>query len=81
MDNKSLAILGFVLSFFIPLVSLIICIVAMNNMKKAGEVDGKGFAIAGIVINIVYFVIVIAAVACVVCAAGMATAGGLTSGY
>ncbi len=57
--TNTLAIVGFILSFFLGIVGSIICIVALSKIKKTGE-KGKGFAIAGIIIGIVPFVVVVA---------------------
>lgn len=60
-QKNSMAIAGFVLALLgFNLIALIISIVALNNSKKpeyAG--DGKGFAIAGIIIACVYIVVYI----------------------
>lgn len=49
---NTLAIVGFILSFLISLVGLILCIVALNQINKAGGTQkGKGLAIAGIIIG------------------------------
>ena len=56
-----MAIAGFVLALLgFNLIALIISIVGLNNSKKpeyAG--DGKGFAIAGIIISCIYLVVYI----------------------
>ena len=49
--TNTLAIVGFILSFFFGLVGAILCIVALGKIKKTGE-KGKGFAIAGIIIGL-----------------------------
>lgn len=53
MENKKtniLAVVGFILSIttFIP--GLIVSIIALSQIKKTGE-EGKGFAIAGVIIG------------------------------
>lgn len=57
--TNSLAIAGFVLSvvslFFalmglVPIIALVLCIIALVQIKNRGE-GGKGFAIAGLVIS------------------------------
>ena len=57
--KNGLAIAGFVLAFFVPLVGLILSII---GKKKSAELDGAGakLAIAGIVISCVAIVAVIA---------------------
>lgn len=69
MTNKSLAILGFVLSLVVGgLPGLIVSAVALNKMKQSGDEDGKGFAIAGLVIGIVVLAIWVLAAGCIGCA-------------
>lgn len=48
--TNTLAIWGFILAIFLPLIGLILSIVAINQVKKSHE-GGKGLAIAGIVIG------------------------------
>ena len=56
--TSSMAIAGFVLSFFCTLLGLIFSIMGYNECKRSnGIVTGKGFAIAGIVISIANVVI------------------------
>lgn len=50
--TNTLAIVGFVSSFIIQIVGLIVSIVALVKINKTGE-KGKGFAIAGIIISVV----------------------------
>lgn len=74
MNNKTLAIVGFVLALVLGgLPGLIVSAIALNNMKKTGEVDGKGFAVAGLIIGIVELALIVLSVACggaaVICAA------------
>ncbi|MDE7399717.1 MAG: DUF4190 domain-containing protein [Oscillospiraceae bacterium] len=52
-NPKTLAIVGFVLSFFIALAGLIVSAIALNKYKQTGYTEGKGFATAGLVISIV----------------------------
>ena len=71
--KNSLALVGLVLSFFVCLAGLIVSIMALNKSKQpeyAG--DGKGMAIAGIIvssieilISVIYVIVVVAAVAAV----------------
>ncbi len=50
--TNGLAIAGFVLSFFISLVGLVLSIIALNQINKSnGMQKGKGLAIAGIIIG------------------------------
>lgn len=63
---NTLAIVGFVLSFFTNLIGAIISLVSLSQIKKTGE-KGRGLAIAGAIIGfvgligwILYFIIVAA---------------------
>ncbi|MFF1633118.1 DUF4190 domain-containing protein [Leifsonia sp. NPDC058248] len=47
---NTMAIVAFILSFFISLVGVILGFVALSQIKKTGE-QGRGFAIAGIIIG------------------------------
>lgn len=76
MNNKSLAILGFVLSFFVSIAGLIISAVALKKFKESGETDGKGFATAGLIIGIIGLVGGVIGFACIGCIGGLAAAGG-----
>ena len=49
---NSLAIAGFIFSFLISLVGLILSIIALNQINKSGGTQkGKGLALAGIIIS------------------------------
>lgn len=50
-----MAILGFIFSFFIPLLGLIFSIIGLSKSKQT--LSGKGFAVAGIIISVVTMVI------------------------
>ena len=54
-SSDTFAIVGFVLTFFVPIVGLILSILGMKSTKN------KGFAIAGVILNsiIVLFTIII----------------------
>ncbi|GAA1444395.1 DUF4190 domain-containing protein [Leifsonia poae] len=47
---NTMAIVGFILSFFISLVGIILGFIALSQIKKSGE-QGRGFAIAAIIIG------------------------------
>ncbi len=54
-QKNTIALVGFILSFFVPMVGLILSIIGYQNVKKpeyAG--DGRSFAVAGIAISAVY---------------------------
>ena len=48
-QSQTINIVGFVLSFFIPLAGLIVSIIGLSKSKKTGV--GKGLSIAGIIIS------------------------------
>jgi len=49
---NTLALVGFILSFFISFVGLILCIIGLNQINGSnGMQTGKGLAIAGIIIG------------------------------
>ena len=47
---NTLAVVGFICSFLISLIGLILCIIAKNQIKTSGE-RGNGLATAGIIIS------------------------------
>lgn len=51
--TNTLALLGLVLTFFMPLVGLVLSIIGLNQIKK-GEGSGKKFAVAGIVVSSIW---------------------------
>ena len=53
--SNTMALVGFVMSFFNCVVGLIFSIIGMSQIKKTGE-PGKGFALAGIIISAVSLV-------------------------
>ncbi len=67
--TNTLAIVGFVLSFFFAIAGLICCIIARRQIKESAE-GGAGLALAGLIISIVemavaaiYIIAVVAMVA------------------
>ena len=52
--NKTLTIVGFILSFLCSLAGLIICIIAYNKSKSMGYKNN--LALAGIIIAIVFMI-------------------------
>ena len=67
---QTYAILGLVFAFFFSLVGLIMSSIALKKYKTQTSEDGKGMAIAGLVISIIsvafyvlYFFIIIIAIA------------------
>ncbi len=75
MTNKGLAILGLVLDFFVTLAGLIISIVALNKFKESGETDGKGIAMAGLIVGIVLMALSLISTICVCALGGLAALG------
>ena len=62
--TNSMAVAGFILAFFVPLVGLILSIMGYQQIQKSGE-KGRGLALAGIIISAVWMVLsVIINVAC-----------------
>ncbi|WP_437583746.1 DUF4190 domain-containing protein [Paramicrobacterium sp. CJ85] len=64
-----MAIVGFILSFFVSLVGAILCFVALSQIKKTGE-KGRGLAIAGVIIGLASVVIGIIAIIFSIAVAG-----------
>jgi hypothetical protein len=50
-----LAIVGFIVAFFISLVGLILSIIALVQIKRTGE-RGRGLALAGVILGAVFLV-------------------------
>lgn len=59
--TNTMAVVGFILSFFVSIAGLICSIVGYKQCNQTGE-GGKGFAVAGIVISAVSIAIVFLAV-------------------
>ncbi len=54
----TMALIGFILSFFIPIAGLIVSIIGKSQIKKSnGALNGNGFALAGIIISAVSMII------------------------
>lgn len=54
--TNALAIASLVLAFFIPVVGLVLAIIALHQIKKEPQA-GKGLAIGGLIVSIVYIVL------------------------
>ena len=52
-ESNTLALIGFILSFFVPLAGLICSIIGYKRSKNDG-LEGKNLALAGIIIIAVY---------------------------
>jgi uncharacterized membrane protein len=58
--TNTLAIVGFILSFFFSFVGAILGLVALDQIKKsAGMESGKGLAIAAVIIGFVPIVVIV----------------------
>jgi len=65
-----IALLGFIFSFFCGIAGLIMSIIGIIKIgKSGGTLTGKGFAIAGIIIGSIFFILQ------VIYAIGMASGG------
>ena len=53
-ESNVIAIIGLVLSFFSPIIGLVLSIIGLRHAQKSGV--NRGVAIAGIVISVVVFV-------------------------
>jgi hypothetical protein len=52
-ENNGMAIAGFVCSFFVPVVGVVLSAIGLSRVKKNITSKGKGLAVAGLVISIV----------------------------
>ena len=59
VDMNTFAIVGFILSFFSSIVGLVLSIFGLIHANKYYAGKGKGFAIAGIVVGSVFWVVYI----------------------
>jgi Domain of unknown function (DUF4190) len=50
--TNTLAIVGFILAFFISVAGIIVSAIALGQIKKTGE-GGRGLAIGGVIVGIV----------------------------
>ncbi len=75
-----LAIVGFILAFFVSVAGIIVSAIALGQIKRTGE-GGRGLAIAGVIVGIVVTLIWVVWIifVWVIASAGVAL-GGL-SGY
>ena len=67
--TNTLAIVGFILSFFVTIAGIIVSAIALRQIKQTGE-GGRGLALAGLIIGIaatviwiIYLIVLIAALA------------------
>jgi hypothetical protein len=73
-----LAIVGFILAFFINIAGLVVSIIALSQVKRTGE-RGRGLALAGIIISAISLVLSVVSVIVVIASA--ASMSGSTTGY
>lgn len=59
--TNTMAIVALVGSFFIPLVGIICGHISLNQIKKSGE-QGRGLAMAGLIIGYVYTALIVVVV-------------------
>ena len=50
VKTNTLALVGFILSFFLGFIGSILCIIGLEEIKKSGE-QGRELAIAGLIIG------------------------------
>jgi hypothetical protein len=56
------AIIGFVMSFYVPIIGIVFSIIGLNQIKKSTE-TGKGLAIAGIIVSVITILLVLLVIA------------------
>ncbi|MBO7741428.1 MAG: DUF4190 domain-containing protein [Victivallales bacterium] len=54
-SSKGLAITGFIFSFFCSIVGLVCCIIALYQMNRNNNPEGRGWAIAGLAVQALGF--------------------------
>jgi hypothetical protein len=59
--TNPLAIAGFITSLFLPIVGLVLSAIALGQIKRTGQ-RGRGLAMAGLIIGIVFTVIALAVI-------------------
>ncbi len=70
---NTLAIVGFILAFFVNLVGVILGFVALSQIKRTGE-QGRGLAIAAIIIGLAEIVLGIIFAIIIIASLGVAAA-------
>ena len=55
-ESNPLALAGFICSFFVPVVGVVLSAIGLSKANKSVSKKGKGFAVAGLAISIVYIV-------------------------
>ncbi|NQX04390.1 DUF4190 domain-containing protein [Rathayibacter sp. VKM Ac-2856] len=67
-----LAIIGFIASFFVSIVGIVLGFIALSQIKRTGE-RGRGLAIAAVVIGFVAIIITIISAVALFSLAGLAS--------
>lgn len=68
-----MAIVGFILAFFVSIVGVILGFVALSQIKRTGE-QGRGLALAAVIIGLVEIVLGIIITIIVIASLGVAAA-------
>ena len=55
-ETNPLALAGFICSFFVPVVGVVLSAIGLSKANKSVSKKGKGFAVAGLAISIVFMV-------------------------
>lgn len=55
-ESNPLALAGFICSFFVPIVGVVLSAIGLSKANKSVSKKGKGFAIAGLAISIVFLI-------------------------
>jgi hypothetical protein len=50
-NQQAMAVAGFVCAFLLPPIGLVLSWIALSNMKASGHQEGRGFALAGVIIS------------------------------
>lgn len=56
-ETNGLALAGFICSFFVPVVGVVLSAIGLGKANRSASKNGKGFAIAGLAISIVFLAI------------------------
>lgn len=71
-ETNPLALAGFICSFFVPVVGVVLSAIGLSKANKSVSKKGRGFAIAGLSISIVWLVIQVILIVVGVGVAGVA---------
>lgn len=70
-ETNGCAIAGFILAFFMPFIGFILSIIGIVKAKRECHGNGKGLAIAGLVISLLWFIALVGLIVLLVVAAGL----------